>query len=123
MEMPEPVVAAFLPLAHLRVARGIHEARMRIERLQHAGDGAVDRAVGRSASADVVLLDRAQRRGEDLVLLGNLVLGDSALAAEDAAEHGAQQTTDEHRGRDRTGTCAYVENVHPCLDPVQIGFL
>src|SRR5262249_51202522 len=38
----EAVVAAFLTLTHLRVAARVEEARVRIERLQHAVDGAVD---------------------------------------------------------------------------------
>ena len=42
----EPVIVPFLPLAQLRVGLRIHEARMRIERLQHAVDRAVDDPVG-----------------------------------------------------------------------------
>ena len=48
---------------------------MRIECLQHAGDGAVDQPV-RLEVADVIGFNRRQCRREDLVLLGDLVLGE-----------------------------------------------
>ena len=59
----EAVVAPFLPLAHLRVFLRVEEARMRIERGEHAADGAVDQAVGLDL-VDVARFDGAQRGGE-----------------------------------------------------------
>ena len=70
----EAVVAAFLPLAHLRVGPRVHEARMRIERLQHAVDRAVDHPVGLDRFG-VLRLDRGQRRGKGLVVIRNRVGG------------------------------------------------
>ena len=86
----EAVVAAFLPLAHLRVGAGIHEARMRIERLEHAGDGAVDQPVGLDR-ADVIGVDRVQRGSKDLVLVRNLVFDRQGAAAVEAADQGAKR--------------------------------
>ena len=86
----EAVVAAFLPLAHLRVGPRIHEARMRIERLQHAVDGAVDQAIGFDG-VGVVGLDRAQRRRERLVVIGQPIFGGQRAASEHAAGEGRQQ--------------------------------
>ena len=84
----EAVVAAFLPLAHLRVGPRVHEARMRIERLQHAVDGAVDHAVGFDRLG-VLRLDGGQRRGEGLVVIRHRVGGgERALAVNPANEGG-----------------------------------
>ena len=93
---------------------------MGIERLEHAADGAVDQPVGRRFT-DVVVLDRAERRGEHLVLVGKLILGDEGVAAEEATD---ERTADdhEHGGRKRA-VPAHTQNLHPCLDPVQIAFL
>ena len=69
----EPVVAPFLPLAHLRVAARVHEARVRIERLEHAVDGAVDQAVGLDFLG-VLRLDGGQGRREGPVVLRDAIL-------------------------------------------------
>ena len=57
----EAVILAFLPLAHLRVGARVEEARMRVERLEHAVDRAVDEAVRRHI-LDVLTIDRRQCR-------------------------------------------------------------
>jgi len=62
---PEAVIVALLALAQLRIGLGIHEAGVRIERLEHAVDGAVDDAV-RLDRLDVSLLDLPERGGEDV---------------------------------------------------------
>jgi hypothetical protein len=46
---------------------------MRVQRLQHAGDGAVDEPVGLEVT-HVFLFDGLQSGGKDLVLVGHLVL-------------------------------------------------
>ena len=71
---PEAVVPPFLLLAHARVGLRIHEARMRIERLQHAVDGAVDQAIGLDRFG-VVGLNGAQRRGKRPVVIGKAIFG------------------------------------------------
>ena len=48
---------------------------MRIEGLEHPGDGAVDQPIGLHF-ADEIRLDRTQRGRKHLMLFGNLVLGD-----------------------------------------------
>ncbi len=101
----ETVVAAFLPLAHLRVRAGIHEARMRIERLEHAGDGAINEPVGFDR-ADVIGVNGAQRGGKDLILLRNLVFdGQGAPAVESA-----YQCT-ENDGKNRHGHRAVATHI------------
>jgi hypothetical protein len=111
----EAVVAAFLALPHPRIILRAHEAGMRVEGPQHAGDGAVDEPV-RLEVADVVFLDRLQRRREDLVLVRHAVLGQGA-AAEEAANQGTDHD-DEEGGGDGPVLAHIEENVHPCLDPV-----
>ena len=69
----QAVVAAFLPLAHLRKRARVHEARMWIERLEHAGDRAVDQPIGLDLT-HVLVFDGLQCGGKDLVLVRNLVL-------------------------------------------------
>ena len=59
----EAVVALLLTLAHLGVGARVHEARMRVERLQHAVDAAVDEPIGLDRLG-VFRLDGRQRRGE-----------------------------------------------------------
>ena len=86
----EPVVPAFLPLAQLRVLLRIHEVRVRIQRLQHAGDRAVDDAVGLDL-VDVARLDGIERRGERAVVLGEPILGGGDAAAHHAADNGGQR--------------------------------
>jgi hypothetical protein len=100
---PEPVVAPFLALAHLRVRLGVHEVGMGIERGEHPRDGPIDEPVGLDL-ADVLLLHGVEGRGEDLVLLGHLILGDDGFAPKDAAQHRAHDHhTCERRQRPVTG--------------------
>ena len=54
----EAVVVPFLPLAHLRVFAGIEEARMRIERAEHAANRAIHEPIGFNL-VDVIGLDGA----------------------------------------------------------------
>ena len=119
----EAVVATLLPLAHLREAAGVHEARMRIERLQHAADGAVDQPV-RFVLPDVVLLDGAEGRREDFVLVRNLILGDKRVAPPEPAGYGTKDDDEPTKGEEtRAAHPKHItSNVHPCLDPVQKGF-
>jgi len=60
---------------------------MRIERLEHPGNGAVDQPV-RFDLADVILFDGLQCGGKDLVLVRDLVLGYQRRPAEKAPNHG-----------------------------------
>ena len=92
----DAVVAPFLPLAHLRVLARVEEARMRIERAEHAANGAVDEVVGLDL-VDVVRLDRAQRRGERLVVLGNLVVDRERAPAEQSADQSARRRSQRRR--------------------------
>ena len=85
----QAVIPAFLPLAHLRVAAGVHEAGVRVQRLQHPGNGTVDEAV-RLDLADVTGLDCPKRGREHPVLVGNLVLGDQRAPAVKASQQGAK---------------------------------
>ena len=87
----EPVVASFLPFTHLRILARVEEARMGVERFQHALDAAIDEAVG-GDFLDVFAIDRRERRREDAVLLGDLV-----LPGEHAAEEAADQRRKDHR--------------------------
>ena len=80
----------FLPLAHLRVRLRIEEARMRIERVQHAVDRAVDQPVRRHV-VDVLAVDGVERRREHAILLRHFVLARERGAAEESAgERGNQ---------------------------------
>ena len=54
---------------------------MRIERLQHAVDGAVDQPIGFDRLG-VVRLNGAQRRRERLVVIGKAIFGGQGAAAE-----------------------------------------
>jgi hypothetical protein len=63
---------------------------MGIERLQHPLDAAVDQPLGRDF-LDVLTVDRAQRRGEDAILLRDLVL---------ACQHAAVDTANDRRKND-----------------------
>ncbi len=94
---PKAVVATFLPLAHLAVGVGIHEARMRIQRLQHAADGAVDEAI-RFRVANIGVFDGLQCVGKNPVLLIQLILGQRA-AAKKAADKGANDDNEGRRGQ------------------------
>src|SRR5262245_28506013 len=95
----ETVVAALLPLAHLGKTAGVHEARMRIQRLQQAADGAVDQPV-RFVLPDVVLLDGAKGRRKDLVLIGNLVLGYERAAPPKPAGYGTENDDEPTKGEE-----------------------
>jgi hypothetical protein len=68
---------------------------MRVERLEHAVDGSLDQPVG-GYLTDIVVLDGAKGRREDLVLPGKLILGDHGLAAEQPADQRTEYD-DEHR--------------------------
>ena len=81
---PETVVATLLPLSHLGVRPGIHEAGVRIQRLQHAPDGLVDETLN-VYLVDVVRLDRRQRGGERVVVLRDRFLGRENSTAEQSA--------------------------------------
>jgi hypothetical protein len=80
----------------LRVLARIEEARMWIERLQQALDGAIHEAVGRDF-LDVLTLDSSERRRKNAVLLCDLVLGGQNAAAKDAA--GKRRKHDRQNGR------------------------
>src|SRR5204863_358870 len=108
----EAVVTPLLPLAHLGVRAGIHEARMRVERLEHAGDGTVDQAVGFDR-ADVIRVDRVQRGSKDLVLVRDLVFDRQGTTAVKAPNQGAK-SDGEHRNRYGTITSHMVVNFKPC---------
>ena len=84
---PDAVVVPFLPLAHLRVLARVEEARMRIERREHAADRAVHQTI-RIDLVDVAGFDGAQRRRERLVVIRHLVVGEQALAEEPADQRG-----------------------------------
>ena len=93
---------AFLPLAHLRVRLRIEEARMRIERVQHAVDRAVDQPVRRQL-VDVLTIDRVERRREHAILLRHFVLARQRGAAEEpAGKRGNQDGKD--GGRKESGS-------------------
>ena len=62
----QPVVAPLLPLAEPRVRAGIHEVRVRIERLQHAAGRPVDELLGVDL-ADIRGLDRSEGGRKRLV--------------------------------------------------------
>ena len=74
---------------------------MRIERLQHAVDRAVDQPVRRHL-LDVLAIDRRERRGEDAILLRKLVLRRDDAAAEDAAEDRPTASTGKERPQWKT---------------------
>jgi hypothetical protein len=63
---------------------------MRIERLQHAGDGAVHQPVGLEF-ANVVGFNSGERSGKDFVLLGDLILRDERGAAEKGRRSGRRR--------------------------------
>ena len=84
---PDAVVVPFLPLAHLRVLARVEEARVRIERREHAAHRAVHQAI-RIDLVDVAGFDGAQRGRERLVVIRHLVVGEQALAEEPADQRG-----------------------------------
>ena len=109
----EAVVAAFLALAHLGVGAGVEEARVRVERLEHAGDGAVDEAVGFDV-LDVLLLHGGQRGGEDAIAIGQAVGG--GLCA--TAEHAPDERGDGDGEQDRRQRAVFL---HVCSVPRRSG--
>ena len=72
---------------------------MRIERLQHAVDGAVDQPVRRHV-VDVFAIDRGERRREHAILLLDLVLRGERRAAEQAAGERRQQDRQNRHGQE-----------------------
>jgi hypothetical protein len=60
---------------------------MRVERLEHAGDRAVDQPIGLEI-ADILLFDGLQRSRENLVLVRNLVLRGQGRPPEQAPHEG-----------------------------------
>ena len=74
---------------------------MRVERLQHAVDGAVDQAVRRHF-IDVLALDGRERGGEDAILLGDLVLPGRDVLAEQAADERRHRDSQDRR-RQKSG--------------------
>jgi hypothetical protein len=92
----EPVVASLLALAQLSILAWIHEARMRIERLEHPADGAVHEAVGLDR-LDVPGFDFPERGGERPVLLRQAFLVGDGAASEDASGDGRRR--DRERGK------------------------
>ena len=85
----EPVIAAFLALAQARVLPGVHEVRVRIQRLQHAADRPRHELLDVHL-VDVALLDGGDRRRERVVLPGRRILARQHLAAEQPARDGRQ---------------------------------
>ena len=77
---------------------------MRIERLQHAVDGAVDEAIGFDRLG-VVGLNGAERGGEGLVVIGEPIFGRQRAASEYAAGERRQRGWRGWR-RSGTDTCA-----------------
>ena len=102
----ETVVVPFLFFAQLSVGLRIHEARMGIERLQHAADGAVDQAIGLHL-VHVPRLDEAQSRRERPVVIGQTFVGGGGTSAEDASNDGGS----EDRQRDEGNTAADHEEI------------
>ena len=94
---PEAVVVPFLPLPHLLVVLRVHKARMRVERLQHAADGAVDQAGGIDL-VDVIGLHGAEGRGE-LPVVGDAFGRGQRVAAEQPSDQRAHGD-DEQGSRD-----------------------
>ena len=85
----EPVVAPLLPLPQAGVLPGVHEVRMRIQRLQHAADGPRHELLDVDL-VDVVGFDRGERRRERVVLPGHRILARQHLTAEQPARDGRQ---------------------------------
>ena len=84
-------------------------------------DGAVDQPVGLGPRRRSCF-DRVQRGGEDLVLVGHLILRDQGAAAEKPPTSAQKTTTNTAAERDRY-LRIYTEMYTLVLDPVQIGFL
>ena len=98
----EPVVAPLLSLAHLRVLTRVEEARVRIERREHAADGGVDHAV-RFNLVDVLPFDGTERRRERRVACGQPVVHRERAAPEQSANQ-CRDGDDKHDDGDGTHT-------------------
>src|SRR4029079_6288801 len=94
----DAVVAAFLPLAHLRVLFRAEETGVRIERAEHPAHGAVDEIVGIDL-VDVVRFDRAERRREGSVVLRHLVVGCERAPSEEAADQRRHENREHDSGQ------------------------
>ena len=94
----DAVVAAFLAFAHLRVLFRAEEARMRIERPEHAAHGAVDEVVGIDL-VDVVGFDGAERGREGAVVLGAFVVGGEGAPSEEAADQRGYGNREDNSGQ------------------------
>ncbi len=93
----DAVVVAALIFAQVGVGLGIVEVRVRVEHLQHAGNGAVvDGVVGLVAGdgLGVVLLDERVDVGEGLEAVAELALVLRGLRADAALQHGAGDGAD-----------------------------
>jgi hypothetical protein len=91
----------------------IEEAGVRIERLEHAFDRAVDEALGGNA-LDVLTIDRREGGGEDAIMRRDLVLSREDVAAEQAAGHGAEDHRENRRGKEprTTHLCIVTDKYH-----------
>jgi len=85
----EAVITTFLAFAHLGIRARVHEAGVRIQRLEHSGDGAVDEPIGLHR-ADVAGVDGRQSGRKDLILVWNLVFNRERAPAVEAADKGAE---------------------------------
>src|SRR5690606_20896728 len=103
----DAVVAPLLPLTHARELARREEARVRIERAEHAVDRRVDqhlaaadlsRSTHRGQRLDVLLLDGRERRRVD-----THALVDAVLAVEGhGTRHGSQHAGSRQTGPERT---------------------
>ena len=94
----EAVIAPFLTLTHRGVLFWVEEARMRIERGEHAADGPVDETVGIGVR-HVVFLDGTQRSGEGVVALGGAVVQRQCASAEKAPDQRRDRDREDNSGK------------------------
>ena len=93
----DAVILAVLILLEELVSLGIEEAGVRIERAQHAGDGAVvERFIGRDIVGKVGL-DQVEDLGEGLEAGAEIILrgGRRGRGLERGAVHSSQETKDD----------------------------
>src|SRR5205823_14192087 len=93
----DAVVMAYLSLAHLRVLARREEVGVRVERAEHAADGARHEVLGLDL-VDVVALDRAERGREGLVVLRHLVVGSQGASSEKAAHESGKDDREQDGG-------------------------